>query len=202
MNVKIATSNFVIALLSICILSCADKSSSRSERKTDQEFDQSHYFGKANPLAPPEVKDFDQLIGNCDCKSLQYVNGEPGDTLTLKWKWKYILNGYGVQDEGWYGNDSIQNYFTSIRILNSETKQWHVPFFTPNMTTNPQIWIGGKQEENIVLRRTQTTQNGEFESILTFSNISEKGFNWEGKIFLPDTNTTNIFWRIWCLKEQ
>ena len=97
-----------------------------------------HSMGRAN-----------KLIGNCNCKSLQYANGKPGDTLQLKWRWKYILNGYGVQDDGWFGNDTIQSTFTSIRVLNPKTRKWHVPFFTPNMIQNPNIWIGGKEGENI-----------------------------------------------------
>lgn len=173
------------------------------EKLMQNEASKKHPYGKPNEKVLPELKDYDKLIGVCNCKSVQYRNGIAGDTLQLKWRWKYILNGNGVQDDGWFGNDSIQSSFTSIRILNPQTKKWHVPFFTPNMRANPQIWIGGKEGDNIVLKRTQKTQNGgEAESILTFSNITDKGFNWEGKIYIPTKNFTNVFWRIWCIKEK
>ncbi|MCK8481231.1 hypothetical protein [Psychroserpens algicola] len=159
-------------------------------------------FGKPNENAPKEIKDFQQLIGLCDCKSVQYKSGVAGDTLALKWRWKYILNGNAVQDDGWFDGQHNQKSFTSIRILNPKTKQWQVPFFVPYMTSEPQIWKGGKNGENIVLRKPEPKQNGEdFESVLTFSNISNKGFNWTGKKVNLNSKKETVFWKIWCIKE-
>ena len=174
-----------------------------SSNLTKYESNKEYPYGKANEKGPKEIKTFDQLIGLCNCKSLQYDrNGNPGDTVALKWRWKYILNGNGVQDDGWYGNDTIQSAFTSIRILNPQTKKWQVPFFTPNMTRAPSIWIGGKEKEEIILKRPYTVQDSiQVVSTLTFSNISSKGFNWEGKSFFPQRNISNVFWKIWCTKE-
>jgi len=195
MKTKALALIFTLAIYSIA--SCQTSNKTVSNKKHVE-----NIYGKPNKNALAEIKDFEKLIGVCNCKSVQYRAGKPGDTLDLKWKWKYILDGYGIQDEGWYGNDTTQNHFTSIRILNPKTKKWHVPFFTPNMTSNPNIWTGGKEGDKIILKRTQKTKKGEFESILTFSSITDKGFNWEGKIFNPSLNKTNVFWKIWCIKEE
>nr|WP_321231825.1 hypothetical protein [uncultured Psychroserpens sp.] len=159
-------------------------------------------FGKPNKNAPEQIRDFEKFIGVCNCKSVQYSGNGVGDTLALKWRWKYILNGNAIQDDGWFGNESSQTAFTSIRILNPQTKQWQVPFFTPYMISEPQIWNGGKEGENIVLRKPEAKQNNDhIESVLTFSNITENGFNWTGKIVNLDSKKETVFWRIWCVKE-
>lgn len=159
-------------------------------------------YGKPNDNALEEIKDFDKLIGICHCKSVQYRGDVPGDTLDLKWRWKYILNGNAVQDDGWFGNENKQSSFTSIRILNPETKQWQVPFFVPYMSTEPQIWVGGKKGDTIELIKTEGTQNDQsMESVLTFSEITEQGFNWTGKMVNLETEAETIFWKIWCIKQ-
>lgn len=184
------------------IIGCKEEKNQFSKKLNNNEPTKSHPFGKANENAPKEMKDFDLLIGDCTCKSVQYsAKGIPGDTIPLKWRWKYILNGNGVQDDGWYGNDTIQSAFTSIRILNPQTKKWQVPFFTPNMTRNPSIWNGGKEGDKIILRRPYKVQDSiEVVSTLTFSNISDQGFNWEGKSYFPAKKSSTVFWRIWCKK--
>jgi hypothetical protein len=196
---------FIIQLFLLLIYSmgCTPTKDVFNEKLTLYEANKKYPFGQPNVKALPEIKEYDKLIGNCTCKSIQYIAGKAGDTLDLKWRWRYILNGYGVQDEGWFGNDTIQSAFISIRTLNPITKKWHVPFFTPNMMGAPNIWVGGKEGKKIVLKRNQKTQNGgEVESILTFSNITEKGFFWEGKIVNSQNNSTNIFWKIWCIKDK
>jgi hypothetical protein len=191
---------FVFAFLT----SCTKKEKPNYNALTNYESSEKYPYGKANENAHEDIKTFDQLIGLCNCKSLQYDrNGNPGDTTALKWRWKYILNGNGVQDDGWYGNDTLQSAFTSIRIFNPQTKKWQVPFFTPNMTRAPNIWIGGREGNNIILRRPYQIQDSiQVVSTLTFSNISSNGFNWEGKSFFPTRNTSNVFWKIWCIKEK
>tara|TARA_R110002073_G_scaffold89852_6_gene212518 strand:- start:36200 stop:36802 length:603 start_codon:yes stop_codon:yes gene_type:complete len=194
----------IILLITInSIIGCKEENNHFSKKLDNNESNKDYPFGKANEKAPKEIKDFDLLIGDCTCKSLQYnAKGLPGDTIPLKWKWRYILNGNGVQDDGWYGNDTIQSAFTSIRILNPQTKKWQVPFFTPNMTSNPSIWNGGKEDGEIILRRPYKVQDSiEVVSTLTFSSISNQGFNWVGESFFPATNSSNVFWKIWCKKE-
>lgn len=196
----------IIVLVScflVTIYSCAQKNDTYVTKLDKYEVNKQQPFGMPNIKAPEEIKDFEKLIGICNCKSVQYRGNVPGDTLDLKWRWKYILNGNAVQDDGWLGNEKGQSSFTSIRILNPQTKQWQVPFFVPYMTSEPQIWNGGKDGEDIVLRKPEAAQNDQkMESVLTFSNISDKGFDWTGKMVNLETKTESVFWKIWCVKEK
>ncbi|WP_460217964.1 hypothetical protein [Psychroserpens sp. MEBiC05023] len=169
----------------------------------EYEANEQNPYGRPNSNAPEELQDFEKLIGICNCKSVQYNGDVAGDTLNLKWRWKYILNGNAIQDDGWLDNGKIITPFTSIRILNPHTKQWQVPFFVPFMTSEPQIWKGGKLGDEIVLRKSEPKSNGhEIESVLTFSNITEKGFNWIGKFVNLSSKKETVFWKIWCVKQM
>ena len=78
-----------------------------------------------------------------------------------------------------------------------------MPFFVPQLRTDPQIWNGGKEGENIVLKKPILTKSDDVvESILTFSNITDGGFEWEGKIVNHSKNISQVFWKIWCKKRE
>ncbi|MEO0572707.1 MAG: EthD family reductase [Bacteroidota bacterium] len=124
------------------------------------------------------------------------------DTMDLKWNWKYIMNGKGVLDEGWYIQDGIRNDFTSIRVFDTINKHWSVTYFATNSQGPPSTWTGGKVGDKIILKKKQTTKSGPAESILTFSNISDEGFHWEGKLFFEEKQLSFPFWKIWCVKEK
>lgn len=146
--------------------------------------------------------DYEDLIGSCTCKSiLRDQQGQWKDTISLRWKWDYIMDGKGVKDEGWYIQNNTKHHFTSIRVYDTINKLWYVSYFTPNLNSIPQTWTGGKKGDNIILRKKQPVQQGLAESVLTFSNISKKGFDWEGKIFNKEKNINYPFWKIWCVKD-
>ena len=161
-------------------------------------------YGRLSTSTVAPTNDFDKLIGVCDCKSVsRQADGKWADTLSLKWRWKYIMNGNGVQDEGWFGSKENPSYFTSIRSYDKINKQWYVSYFTPNLSAIPSTWTGRKEGENIVLKRATKTPNGKnATSVLTFFDITHQGFNWEGKIENPEfPNGEYIFWKIFCKKN-
>ena len=146
---------------------------------------------------------YDDFIGTCNCTSIRRgTQGEWQDTLKLRWKWSYIMEGKGVKDEGWYISNGKKNHFTSIRVYDTLNKHWYVTYFTPELRSTPETWIGGTQGKEIVLKKDQETPQGPMQSVLTFSNISSKGFSWEGKIMNTAKEVNYPFWKIWCLKEE
>ena len=160
-------------------------------------------FDKMNKNQPRALADYKDFIGNCNCKSLSRNRfGKWGDTISLQWKWKYIMNGHAIQDDGEYILNKKHKYFTSIRVYDTINKHWYVSYFTPNLNAMPETWIGGKVGNNIILKKEQKTTQGIVESVLTFSNISTKGFNWEGKLMSKEKNIDYSFWKIWCIKEE
>lgn len=162
-----------------------------------------HTFGLANPDAPEAITDFESLIGVCNCKSLQRgSDGNWQDTLSMEWKFKYIMNGTAVQDEVWRDGGV---YAGSIRQYQQDSAQWVVTYFSyPSVSATPGVWMGGKDNENnLVFLRPQKAPNGmDGISRLTFSDITESGFNWNGEWVSVDGSFTYPFWMIWCKKLE
>lgn len=152
---------------------------------------------------PNALLDFNALIGDCNCKSiLRDQTGKWKDTINLKWTWKYIMDGNGVYDEGWYESKGKKHHFSSLRVYDTVNKHWYVSYFTPNLTSIPETWVGGKIKGDIVLKKQQKNAQGKKESVLTFFDITTKGFSWEGKIVNEEKNINFSFWKIWCVKEN
>jgi hypothetical protein len=160
-------------------------------------------YGRPNPNMPEAFLDFQPMIGTCSCKSLRRnPDGNWQDTLSMVWKFKYIMNGTAVQDESWGDG---KTFASSIRQYNQDSAKWVVTFFSyPSNSTNPSTWLVSKNEfNNIVLNTPQTAPNGmEGLSQLTFFDISESGFNWKGEWISLDGSFVYPFWTIWCTKKR
>jgi hypothetical protein len=159
-------------------------------------------YGTINPLAPKMLADFDPLIGKCNCKSIsKNQEGFWADTVDMTWTFKYIMDGMAVQDE------TIKEdgrHSGSIRQYNPDSSKWYVHYYSTSAAPqNLPTWEGEKTENgDIVLYNEQKAPNGtEGFYRLTFSNISEHGYDWIGEW----VNTAETFsfptWKIFCIRE-
>ncbi|RNC89342.1 MAG: nuclear transport factor 2 family protein [Allomuricauda sp.] len=168
----------------------------------DYEPSTEHPFGLPNPEAPSEIMDFAPMIGECDCKS-QNRNPDQSwaEPVDMVWRFKYIMNGMGVQDETLKADGGHSG---SIRQFVSDSTKWYVHYYSNwAPTTTLSTWEGTKNENgNIVLYREQKAPNGmEGFYRLTFSNMSEKGFDWAGEWVNPDESIVYPTWKIQCAKR-
>ena len=102
-------------------------------------------FGQANPNAPEQVKDFEPLIGKCNCKSTtRKQDGTWNEAEDIIWTWKYILNGMGVQDETLKPDGSNSG---SIRQYIADSSKWYVHWYSSKTpSTTLATWEGNKKE--------------------------------------------------------
>lgn len=160
-------------------------------------------FGKVNPEAPKAVNDYEKLIGICDCTTVRRNPDQTwGDTTSMVWEWKYILNGTAVQDISYKGDGSASS---SIRQYNSDSTTWYVTFFANNAANSVQrTWEGGTEENgDIVLFLPQKAPNGmDGFSRLTFQNITYDGFEWRGEWVDSSDQFKMLFWAIDCKKRN
>ncbi|NNE67561.1 MAG: hypothetical protein HKN33_13435 [Pyrinomonadaceae bacterium] len=142
--------------------------------KGDYEPNASYPFGRMNPSAPPETKQFAFMIGAFDCTD-EILNRKTGKWTKMPaiWNARYFLNGYGIQDQYWSPAFSTSN----IRIFDAKDKKWKVTFFRmPGYS--PSTAVSGEMEGKKLVMRTGTKTNG---GSYTFYNISDKGFDWVGE---------------------
>jgi len=166
------------------------------------EASEEHPYGIPNPEAPPEITDYEDLIGECDCKSLKRLaDGTWADTVNMVWRFKYILNGFGVQDET-FKEDGV--YSGSIRQFNADSARWYVHYYTSaSSASSLPSWQGNKTDEStITLYKDQQGPNGMagFYKI-RFTNISPSGYNWIGEWVNSDESIIYPTWQIFCKKK-
>ncbi|MGI9550627.1 MAG: YybH family protein [Aurantibacter sp.] len=160
-------------------------------------------FGLPNPDAPQQLLDFAPLIGECNCKSVSRKADQTwAEPVDMIWRWKYIMNGMGIQDETLKADGKHSG---SIRQFIADSTKWYVHYYSSG---SPSIrlpsWEGNKNEEgNIVLYREQKAPNGmEGYFRLTFSEMSAAGFKWVGEWVNLDETITYPTWKIDCKKGE
>lgn len=139
------------------------------------------------------------MIGTSYCNSLRRNPDRSwADTTTMIWAFKYILNGTAIQDETW--SDGV--YATSIRQFHADSNVWVVSYNSyPGISIKGLVWIGRKEGKEIILNQPQNAPNGmEGISRLTFTNISDNGFDWKGEWVNEEQGIVYLFWKIWCRK--
>lgn len=161
-----------------------------------------HPYGQANPEAPEQVKDYEAMIGSCNCKSTtRKQDGTWNDSEDMTWTWSYIMNGTAVQDETLKSDGSHSG---SIRQFIKDSSRWYVHWYsskTPS-TTFP-VWEGNKKDDKIRLYREQQAPNGADGYFrLTFYDMSKTGYKWIGE-WVDKTETTAFpTWKIECTRED
>ena len=184
------------ALITIFLLSSFAMYSQYEYEPSEQ-----HPFGLPNPAAPEQIKDFEPMIGLCDCKSItRKADGSWAEPMEMTWRFKYIMNGMAVQDETLKADGAHSG---SIRQFNMDSSKWYVHYYTTKgIPNNLPTWEGGKKGGNIVLYKEQKDPRGNDGFFrLTFYDISKSGYKWIGE--WVDTEETISFptWKIECSKR-
>ncbi len=170
--------------------------------QNDYSVSDTHPFGLPNPKATKQIKDFEGLIGKCNCKSVSRKQDQSwADPVDMTWEWKYIMNGMAVQDET---IKSDGKHSGSIRQFIADSSKWYVHYYSSNSpsTTLP-TWEGSKAETgNIVLYRNQKAPNGmEGYYRLTFYDINDSGYKWIGEWTDKTEKVSFATWKIDCKRE-
>lgn len=159
-------------------------------------------YGQPNPEAPEQIKDFEPMIGSCNCKSTtRKQDGSWNQSEDIIWKWTYIMNGTAVQDETLKPDGGHSG---SIRQFIKDSSKWYVHWYsskTPS-TTFP-VWEGNKKEDKITLYREQKAPNGTDGFFrLTFYDMSKTGYKWIGE--WVDKAETIVYptWKIECTRDD
>lgn len=159
-------------------------------------------YGRPNPDAPKEIKDWAPLIGTCQCTSVSRNPDQSwADPIEMTWTFKYIMNGWGVQD---YSLKADGGHSGSIRQFIADSSQWYVHYYSnKGPTTELPVWKGGKQADSIVLYRAQKAPNGMDGFFrITFSDMTEDGFNWLGEWVDTAEQIQFPTWKIKCRRKK
>ncbi len=158
-------------------------------------------FGRPNPSAPEEIKEFGEMIGSSECISIQRrPDGTWLDSLKMTWNFKYIMNGTAVQDEV-FSED--ERYAGSLRQYQADSAKWYVSYYSSRGLPPYPFWTGKRENDKIVLNRPNSVVNNKSgTSRLTFYDLSENSFSWMGEWLSDDGTIEFVFWKISCNKKD
>lgn len=200
---KTATTLFVSLFL---ILFACTSARAQKEQRTDAcatagayEPNPAYPFGRPNPAAPPELRQFDFMVGEFDCKEATRNADGSWNEFWAIWNARYFLNGFGIQDVYWNPRFSTSN----LRIFDPKAGCWKVTFFKmPGYASG--VWEGKKEGEKIVLQNQPRGPEGQKRvSRLTFSNIRADGYDWVAETVIKgDKENPRAGWRASCQRRR
>jgi hypothetical protein len=165
------------------------------------EITDAHPYGQPNPAAPEAVKDFAPLMGKCACKSTSRLpDGTWAEPVDMIWSFKYIMNGFGVQDETFKADGKHSG---SIRQYDAEKETWMVHYYSSNSPSAPlPYWTGGASDGELIFSRERKAPNGAEGSYrLRFYDINESGYRWVGTWVSKDESINYPTWKIDCSRK-
>lgn len=189
--------------IKLLLISFLLQSSLFAQLQFDYEPNAKQPYGLPNPEMPKEMLDWAPLIGECDCESISRIDQNTwADSVAMIWRFKYIMNGMAVQDETIKADGAHSG---SIRQYIADSARWYVHYYSSGKpSTTLSAWEGNKNAEGeIILYKDQAAPNGTPGNYkITFSEISEKGFNWLGE-WVDKTETFSYpMWKIYCKKRK
>ena len=171
--------------------------------QNDYSISDTNPYGLPNPEAPEQIKDYEGLIGKCNCKSVSRNQDQTwADPVDMTWEWKYIMNGMAVQDETIKADGKHSG---SIRQFIADSSKWYVHYYASGSpSTQLPVWEGTKNKNGtIALYRDSTAPNGtEGWFRLTFYDISNLGYKWVGEWTDKSETTSFATWKIDCKRER
>ena len=189
----------MIRLAALALLLATTPTATARDNALLYERSDEHPYGRPNPAAPKEISQFAFMIGRNDCtESRRTPGGDEWVDGKRTWDAWYTLDGYAIMDSGRSGASTNGN----LRVYDANKGQWFVTFFSmPGYSSG--IWSGGATETGIELNQPQKAPGTDLDgfSRLTFSNISDEGFDWLGEWVSADGNIRFPFWRISCKRS-
>lgn len=148
---------------------------------------------KPNPKAPSETAQFGRLEGIWHCKGFEPDgNGGLKPSGSAYWAWKYILDGYGVQDFWYQGENESQywSYFkrelmlTQLRIYDVNEKIWKIAFINNNAGEVPGRMFGlfTAQANGDDMVMQFEPQEPELLKRIVFYDIDQESFKWKVEV--------------------
>lgn len=157
--------------------------------------DNSEYpFGRLHPDAPPETEQFGQLVGVWECMNVANVNGQWIAGWPATWVWKYILDGFAVQDLWFQAEENLPPPSanlghdlagTNVRIYLPARQKWEIAWFVNSKNANGQsnstLYIEAEYKDGQIIMHPKN-QSGDRIRRIVFHNITQDSFDWKSEI--------------------
>lgn len=140
-------------------------------------------YGKLNPKAPIETKQFGQLVGKWDVISSDSISSGGWHESKATWTFRYILDGFAVQDV-WH-EKAVDKTNNTIN-LDRDFKGTNIRVYDPIRGDWQCAWIENGANTLVAKFTANGTSTGSIEMVtpdssglITFYNIGKDHFDWK-----------------------
>ena len=157
-------------------------------------------FGAYNTSAPLETLQFGQLAGLWSVETHAYSNGQWYSGWPALWAFKYILDGYGIQDLWFTEQQNLspplahlqRDYIgTNIRVYDPNAEQWMVTWCTnqgDQLQSDPCHSLHAKLKHRVIEMRPNEQDEDRYRRVL-FQDIADSTFTWVSEISVDQGKT-------------
>lgn len=141
-------------------------------------------WGTKNEKAPEEVRQFGQIAGLWLIQN-ESMNrqGEWSAPDTAYWAFKYILDGYAVQDLYLVERDGVYGSLTQIRLFQPEEENWRIKYISTNSdgTTQHGDFIATEEDGAMVMNELELKEGS---VRITFFDMQSDSFQWRTEYYI------------------
>lgn len=166
-------------------------------------------FGKRNPKSPVEIEQFGRLAGLW--RTEQEIRKRDGGWVQETsgyWVWKYVIDGFAVQDLWYQGADSLPSYMgslgrsyqlTAVRIYEAASKEWKIAWMANGAGATPGQDFGtfrATLEGDSIVMTTPPAPGAFGLQRVVFSEIEQDSFLWVSEYSQDEGKTWNAVMRV------
>lgn len=186
--------NYYGIIVSIFIISGCDSDIKNNIEKSGYNQFRTSDFGRLNPLAPPETKQWGQFAGVWDCISrdldMRDDKEEWYDNKAI-WKWEYVLGGHAILNQWWQEDRSpnpvTEEFFaTGIFIFNPKTRLWEAVVLNSRPHKISPKFQAEYKDEKIKMH------DGTGKWLVTFYDIKQNSFEWKYEVLTKNGDWKSI----------
>jgi len=160
------------------------KSANQTRQKETQPMNYDKEYGSPNPKAPPELAQFDFIIGKWRCDVRVKRDDGTWEPYQATWVGRYILDGYVIADEYRMTNPrgELVVHGMNFRSYSVKKKTWIMRWLSAAgsfwVELGPEKLGGVRVTPQTITFNLIDTFAPEALSRVTFSNISASRFTW------------------------
>ena len=147
-----------------------------------------------HPDAPPNTRQFGRMVGVWACieSTLDPRTGEVVAEAPALWAWRYVADGFGVEDfwyqsEDWYGFSRVLGRGLSLRqlrVFDLARDRWRVAMINSTGGETPgqvfRTFSAREEAGEIIMTFDEPPESPERR--LVFSDVTEDRFSWRAEV--------------------
>ncbi|MEM9075391.1 MAG: hypothetical protein AAGC43_00050 [Bacteroidota bacterium] len=144
-------------------------------------------WGEKNDRAPKGLNQFGKIIGLWRVQNESMDRkGNWSQPKTAFWAFKYIMDGYAIQDLYLKSNDGILGGLTQIRAYNRNQNNWTIKSISFSSSLDPMDHVDfvATEKEGVMIMKGQDKTDNKLR--ISFYDFKQNSFKWKIEYYIKE----------------